>query len=189
MSMNTIIIRELYPDFVKRLKASTKDFVEHHFDSRSLSKIDDEQVDAHLLFIKRCYYDDVQELEEIMFFTSSPFYEFNEVYSYVNNFYEALRDPSFDRFWDLFIIMLEKGFSNIDYRDNVFYFNGCSVPKNPYDKNIINIKVFEFVAEVVSFVRSQRCPREDIFSRLVDAEFFYEHDFDACYEYRDYCVK
>jgi hypothetical protein len=185
MSIDTIRIRELYPDFVKRLKASTKDFVEYHFNSRDLLKIDDEQVDTHLLFIKSCYYDDIEELEEIMFFTSSPFYEFNEAYYYVNHAYELLRNGLYNSFCLSYQDMLKNEFLSIEFKDSKFYFEDVLVPPNPYhNKEIINIVAFELITQVHNFIIVQSKARPislyQILQNLVETDFVKNHDFNEC---------
>lgn len=190
MSIDTIRIRELYPDFVKRLKASTKDFVEYHFNSRDLSKIDDEQVDTHLLFMKSCYYDDVQELEEIIFFTSSQFYKFNKAYYYVNHAYELLRNGLYNSFCYSYQDMLKNEFLSIEFKDSKFYFEDVLVPTNPYDKNHINIVVFDLMTQVHNFIKVQSkagtVSLYKILESLVETDFVKNHDFD---ERCDYCYE
>ena len=199
MNIHTTRIRKLYPDFVKQLRVSTKDFVEHHFNFKALSEIDDELVDTHLQFLKSCYYDDVRELEKIIFFTSSPFYEFSQVYeNIICPIYKSLKyvfkskDSDWDEiFWREYESLLESEFYKIKFDDSKFYFRDCLVPTNPYEENQINMVVFDFVTEVDKFIKKNRekHPKESswrIFSWLMNDDFVKNHDFDErhyyCYE-------
>lgn len=197
MNIHTTRIRKLYPDFFKQLRMSTKDFVEHHFNFKALSEIDDELVDTHLQFLKSCYYDDVQELEKIIFFTSYPFYEFSQMYeNIICHIYKTLKYASKSKnsyweesFWNDYEKLIE--FSVLDkikFRDQKFYFNGDLVPTNAYEENEINMVVFDFVTEVDKFIKKNRekHPKESswtIFRWLMNDDFVKNHDFDECHYY------
>jgi len=183
MNIRSTKIREVYPDFIKRLRISTKDFNEYISNPNSKKLLDE----TNLEFIKSCYYDDIQELEEIIFFTSYPFYEFKEAYNSIYITYDRLKyalknDSEWGRssFWNEYEKLIESSvLDKIKFRDQKFYFNGDLVPTNPHDENCINIIAFEIINEVKEFI--EKFGKK--FYQLIDAEFLKDHDFDECYDY------
>jgi len=187
--MNTDNIRNYYPDFVNKLRKSIKELL-------NLQELEKNNVNnkydlgTYARFVNSCYYDDIEELEEIIFFTSSPFYEFSQVYkNIICPIYDNLRLSSESKnsfwekyFWKEYKKLLESEFYKIKFKDSKFYFENVLVPINPYDKNQINIVVFDFVTEVDKFIRKNREEHPkgsdwQIFHRLINYDFVKNHNF------------
>lgn len=190
--MNTNNIRSYYPDFVNKLRRSIKELL-------NLQELEKNNVNnkydlgTYARFVNSCYYDDIEDLEEIIFFTSSPFYEFSQVYeNIICPIYDTLRRSSKSKnslleecFWKEYKKLLKSEFFKIEFKNLKFYFKNVLVPTNPYDKNQINIVVFDFVTEVDKFIRKSNITSKK-FNELLNSDFVKNRDFDECHEYRDY---
>ncbi len=171
--IQTIRIRDEYHDFVKQLRTSTNDF---------LRDMEPWVEATHYDFIKSCYYDDVKELEKIIFFTSSPFYEFNKAYWYIQNAYEWWIIDRGNSFLSKYEDAKENDLLKIEFKDQKFYFEGKYVPTNPYNEKLINISAFELINEF------RKCCQDHpgqyystILTDFKEADFIKNHKFDEVY--------
>jgi hypothetical protein len=172
-------IRDEYPDLAKQLRVSTKEFL-NHSDNQWLEE-------GHKDFITSCYNDDVNELEKIIFFTSSPFYEFYKVYWYIDEAYKAWVEDYPTIFLDTYHRVKDSGLVKIKFKDGKFYFEGEYVPTNPYNEKLINIEAFELLTEFHKVCNASSGETyRNVLTDFMKTDFIKNHEFQGagyyCYE-------